>query len=196
MRFIRNYLFSISGKHGHALPWQGFHPTPLSTSEPQKRRVSSPRRPPIHTYPACGTRRAHPLSRMGRERSRTLRTTPTMRAATAAQSRVSLLSGLSGEPTDVLFSVSSVQRSKVQEEKGRKGFRHTDNLRLGHLCYMLPIIFPATSDVPILEPGPTSDPKPAALAVVNISEPFIFFDVHSRNAGTAPADRLTLTSLA
>ena len=54
IRSVRNYLLSLPDEHGHTQPRQGFRPTSLSTSEPQKRRVSS------------GTDRPDPLARIRR----------------------------------------------------------------------------------------------------------------------------------
>jgi hypothetical protein len=67
IRSVRNYLLSLPDEHGSDRhPRQSFRPTPLSTSEPQKRRGSS------RKVPAC-------RSQM----------TLTMRAVTIAHSRVS-----------------------------------------------------------------------------------------------------------
>ncbi|KAI0248527.1 hypothetical protein BJV78DRAFT_1235181 [Lactifluus subvellereus] len=69
-----------------------------------------------------------------------------------------------------------------QAEKGRKGwtFRRTDNLRLWcaalKLRYMLPIISPATPDVPTLKPNPTGDLTPPSPSAAKFAEPPIFFD--------------------
>jgi hypothetical protein len=54
IRSVRNYLLSLPDEHGQTQPRQGFRPTSLSTSEPQKRRVSS------------GTDRPDPLARIRR----------------------------------------------------------------------------------------------------------------------------------
>ena len=54
IRSVRNYLLSLPDEHGQTQPRQGFRPTSLSTSEPQKRRVAS------------GTDRTDPLARIRR----------------------------------------------------------------------------------------------------------------------------------
>ncbi|KAH9014672.1 hypothetical protein EDB84DRAFT_1443752 [Lactarius hengduanensis] len=41
IRSVRNYILSLHNEHGHTQPRQGFRPTSLSTSEPQKRRAFS-----------------------------------------------------------------------------------------------------------------------------------------------------------
>jgi hypothetical protein len=54
---VRNYLLSLPDEYGisRSQPRQGFRPASLSTSEPQKRRVSSG---PGHTDPLARIRRA------------------------------------------------------------------------------------------------------------------------------------------
>ncbi|KAH9987965.1 hypothetical protein BJV77DRAFT_1136506 [Russula vinacea] len=74
----------------------------------------------------------------------------------------------------------------LRPEKGRKSwtFRRTDNLRLWgaamRLRYMLPIISPATPDVPTLKPNqPAAEPAPPispSTPTANSSETPIFFD--------------------
>ena len=41
IRSVLNYLLFFPNEHGHTQPRQGFSSVSLSTSEPQKRRVSS-----------------------------------------------------------------------------------------------------------------------------------------------------------
>ncbi|KAH9164870.1 hypothetical protein EDB89DRAFT_2233714 [Lactarius sanguifluus] len=86
---------------------------------------------------------------------------------------------------DIIALEVALTKSEVdgsQEEKGRKGwtFRRTDNLRLWgaavRIRYMLPIISPATPDVPTLKPNPTGDAVPPSPSSSKFSEPPIFFD--------------------
>ncbi|KAI9439284.1 hypothetical protein H4582DRAFT_1948160 [Lactarius indigo] len=86
---------------------------------------------------------------------------------------------------DIIALEAALTKSEVdgsQEEKGRKGwtFRRTDNLRLWgaavRIRYMLPIISPATPDVPTLKPNPTGDAVPTSPSSSKFSEPPIFFD--------------------
>lgn len=109
IRSVRNYLLSLPDEHGHTQPRQGFRPTSLSTSEPQKRRVSS------------GTDRTDPLARIRRaaldvltllrELEESARVPLSDEAYDAgsdrsSQSRVASPTELSDVPTDASFSVS------------------------------------------------------------------------------------------
>ncbi|KAH9047199.1 hypothetical protein EDB84DRAFT_1620155 [Lactarius hengduanensis] len=84
---------------------------------------------------------------------------------------------------DIIALEAALTRSEVdgsQEEKGRKGwtFRRTDHLRLwgaaGTIRYMLPIISPATPNVPTLKPNPTGDAMPPSPSLSKFSEPPVF----------------------
>jgi hypothetical protein len=86
---------------------------------------------------------------------------------------------------DIIALEAAVKQSEAdgaQEEKARKGwtFRRTDNLRLWgaamKIRYMLPIISPASPDVPMLKPNPTGDTLPPSPSSSKFSEPPIFFD--------------------
>ncbi|KAI0300646.1 hypothetical protein B0F90DRAFT_1936770 [Multifurca ochricompacta] len=112
IRAVRNYLLSIPDEHGSTQPRQSFRPTSLSTSEPQKRRVSS------------GTDSTDPLARIRRaaldvltvlreleENARVPLSDDAYDAASdlSSQSRVASPTELSDVPTDGSFSVSVVQ---------------------------------------------------------------------------------------
>ncbi|KAH9020298.1 hypothetical protein EDB85DRAFT_2293897 [Lactarius pseudohatsudake] len=84
---------------------------------------------------------------------------------------------------DIIALEAALTRSEVdgsQEEKGRKGwtFRRTDHLRLwgaaGTIRYILPIISPATPNVPTLKPNPTGDAMPPSPSSSKFSEPPVF----------------------
>ncbi|KAH9051603.1 hypothetical protein EDB83DRAFT_2542998 [Lactarius deliciosus] len=86
---------------------------------------------------------------------------------------------------DIIALEAALTKSEVdgsQDEKGRKGwtFRRTDNLRLWgaavRIRYMLPIISPASPDVPTLKPNPTGEAVPPSPSSSKFSEPPIFFD--------------------
>jgi hypothetical protein len=110
IRSVRNYLLSLPDEHGsNRQPRQGFRPTSLSTSEPQKRRVSS------------GTARTDPLARIRhaalevltvlRELEESARVPLSDDAYDAgsdhsSQSRVASPAAVSDAPTDASFSVS------------------------------------------------------------------------------------------
>jgi hypothetical protein len=110
IRSVRNYLLSLPDEHGSsAHPRQGFRPTSLSTSEPQKRRVFS------------GTDRTDPLARIRhaalevltvlRELEESARVPLSDDAYDAgsdhsSQSRVASPAEMSDGPSDVSFSVS------------------------------------------------------------------------------------------
>ncbi|KAI0262095.1 hypothetical protein BC834DRAFT_1043661 [Gloeopeniophorella convolvens] len=113
IRSVRNYILSLPDEHGSTQPQQGFRPTSLSTSEPQKRRVSS------------GTDRADPLARIRRaaldvlivlreleESARVPLSDDAYDAGSddhSAHSRVASPSELSDVPTEASFSVSIMQ---------------------------------------------------------------------------------------
>ncbi|KAH8980626.1 hypothetical protein EDB86DRAFT_3087730 [Lactarius hatsudake] len=92
---------------------------------------------------------------------------------------------------DIIALEAALTKSEVDgsqedlEEKGRKvwTFRRTDNLRLWGRCEdpvqyhdMLPIISPATPDVPTLKPNPTGEAVPPSPSSSKFSELSIFFD--------------------
>ena len=109
IRSVRNYLLSLPDEHGHTQPRQGFRPTSLSASGPQKRRVSS------------GTDRPDPLARIRRaaldvltllreleENARVPLSDDAYDAGSdhSSQGRVASPTALSDVPTDASFSVS------------------------------------------------------------------------------------------
>jgi hypothetical protein len=111
IRSVRNYLLSLPDEHGgtRSQSRQSFRPASLSTSEPQKRRVSS------------GTARTDPLARIRRaaldlltvlrdleERARIPLSDDAYDAGSdrSSQSRVASPTELSDVPTDASFSVS------------------------------------------------------------------------------------------
>jgi hypothetical protein len=111
IRSVRNYLLSLPDENGsNTQPRQGFRPTSLSTSEPQKRRVSS-----------SGTDRSDPLARIRRaaldvltvmreleESARVPLSDDAYDAGSdhSSQSRVASPAEMSDVPTDASFSVS------------------------------------------------------------------------------------------
>ncbi|KAF8260485.1 hypothetical protein EI94DRAFT_1811598 [Lactarius quietus] len=112
IRSVRNYLLSLPDEHGHTQPRQGFRPTSLSTSEPQKRRVSS------------GSDRPDPLARIRRaaldvltllreleESARVPLSDDAYDAGSdqSSQGRVASPTELSDVQTDASFSVSVMQ---------------------------------------------------------------------------------------
>ena len=120
IRSVRNYLLSLPDEYGvsRSQPRQTFRPASLSTSEPQKRRVSS------------GTDRTDPLARIRRaaldvltvlreleESARVLLSDDAYDASSdrSSQSRVASPAELSDVPTDSSFSVS------VMRVGGRRG---------------------------------------------------------------------------
>ena len=111
IRSVRNYLLSLPDEYGvsRSRPRQSFRPASLSTSEPQKRRVSS------------GTDRTGPLARIRRaaldvltvlreleESARVPLSDDAYDAGSdrSSQSRVASPAELSDVPTDASFSVS------------------------------------------------------------------------------------------
>ncbi len=112
IRSVRNYLLSLPDEHGHTQPRQGFRPTSLSTSEPQKRRVFS------------GTDRTDPLARIRRAALDVLTLLRELEESArvplsddaydmgsdhSSQGRVASPTELSDVPTDASFSVSVMQ---------------------------------------------------------------------------------------
>ena len=111
IRSVRNYLLSLPDEHGvsRSQPRQSFRPASLSTSEPQKRRVSS------------GAGRTDPLARIRRaaldvltvlreleESARIPLSDDAYDASSdrSSQSRVASPAEMSDVPTDASFSVS------------------------------------------------------------------------------------------
>jgi hypothetical protein len=111
IRSVRNYLLSLPDEYGisRSQPRQGFRPASLSTSEPQKRRVSS------------GAGRTDPLARIRRAALDVLTALRELEESArvpllddaydagsdrSSQSRVASPAELSDVPTDASFSVS------------------------------------------------------------------------------------------
>ena len=109
IRSVRNYLLSLPDEHGQTQPRQGFRPTSLSTSEPQKRRVASGM---DRTDPLARIRRAAldvlTLLRELEESARVPLSDDAYDAGSdrSSQGRVASPTELSDVPTDASFSVS------------------------------------------------------------------------------------------